>query len=258
MRTAPDATTIKDARDLEDAYGLVVTEAASLDDDALEQLATDAGHRLEEASAEDVLAWARLTFDSRLVVLASMADGVVANLAGRAAPGVDVGFLDTGLHFVETLGTRDAIAATLPINVISARPAVSLEHQERELGPALWERDPDLCCAIRKVEPLGRLLAPYRAWVTGLRRDESATRAQTPVVAWDPRRRKVKVNPIARWTSADVELYAAQHGIIVNPLKQIGYASIGCWPCTRPVSEGEDERAGRWSGAQKTECGIHL
>ncbi|MFN8194643.1 MAG: phosphoadenylyl-sulfate reductase [Nocardioidaceae bacterium] len=258
MRPSPGSTHVKDARELEQAYGVVVADAERLGDAELELLATDAGQKLAEASAEDILAWARLTFGDRLIVLASMADGVVANLAGRVAPGVDVGFLDTGLHFVETIGTRDAIAATLPINVISARPAVSLEQQELELGSRLWEREPDRCCAIRKVEPLGRLLAPYRSWVTGLRRDESATRADTPVVAWDARRRKVKINPIARWSSADVELYAEEHGIIVNPLKQIGYASIGCEPCTRPVAEGEDERAGRWSGATKTECGIHL
>jgi len=248
---------IKDAAALRDTYGLVVAEADLLGDAELELLAADADRRLAEASAEDVLAWARLTFGDRLVVLASMADGVVANLAGRAAPGVDVGFLDTGLHFIETLGTRDAIAATLPIQVITAVPALSLDEQEQRHGPALWESDPDRCCALRKVEPLARLLEPYRAWATGLRRDESATRAETPVVAWDDRRRKVKVNPIARWSSEDVEEYAARHHVLVNPLKQIGYASIGCAPCTRPVGDGEDERAGRWSGATKTECGIH-
>ena len=159
--------------------------------------------------------------------------------------------------FAETLGTRDAIAATLPIRVRSVTPALSLAAQEAAHGPALWDRDPDRCCALRKVEPLGRLLAPYRAWVTGLRRGESESRADTPVVAWDARRRKVKVNPIARWSSADVEAYADRHAILVNPLKQLGYTSIGCQPCTRPVAEGEHERAGRWSGAPKTECGIH-
>ena len=242
---------------LEAAYGVTVADARNLGDAEVELLAADANRRLEEASAEDIVSWARLTFGPRLVVLASMADGVVASLAGRVAPGVDVGFLDTGLHFVETIGTRDAIAATLPINVISARPAVTLEQQERELGPALWERDPDRCCAIRKVEPLGRLLVPYRAWVTGLRRDESPSRAATPIIAWDSARRKVKVNPIARWSTADVDLYAEKHQILINPLKQIGYTSIGCEPCTRPVADGADERSGRWAGATKTECGIH-
>ncbi|MFN8190782.1 MAG: phosphoadenylyl-sulfate reductase [Nocardioidaceae bacterium] len=256
-RPAAPRPAIKDAAALRQSYGLVVADVERLGDAELELLAADADRRLADAPAEDVLAWARLTFGDRLVVLASMADGVVANLAGRVAPGVDVGFLDTGLHFVETLGTRDAIAATLPINVITAAPALSLAEQEEQFGPALWERDPDRCCALRKVEPLGRLLEPYRAWATGLRRDESASRADTPVVAWDDRRRKVKVNPIVGWTAEDVEDYAARHHVLVNPLKQIGYASIGCAPCTRPIGDGEDERAGRWAGATKTECGIH-
>lgn len=238
-------------------YGVVVAAAAGLDDPELELVAEDAGRRLELAPAADIVTWARLTFGSDLVVLASMADGVVAHLAATHAPGVDVGFLDTGLHFAETLGTRDAIAATLPIRVLSVTPALSLADQEAEYGPALWERDPDRCCALRKVAPLGRLLAPYRAWVTGLRRDESRTRADTPVVGWDAARRMVKINPIARWTSADVTAYAEEHRILVNPLKQLGYASIGCEPCTRPVAAGEPERAGRWGGVAKTECGIH-
>lgn len=246
-----------DAATLTQRYGVVVADSAGLGDPELELVAADAGRRLDGAPASDVVAWARLTFGADLVVLASMADGVVAHLAATCAPGVDVGFLDTGLHFVETLGTRDAIAATLPITVISVTPALSLERQAAEHGPALWERDPDRCCALRKVEPLGRLLAPYRAWVTGLRRDESPTRAATPVVAWDAARRMVKVNPIAGWTSADVSAYADRHGILVNPLKQLGYASIGCTPCTRPVAQGEPERAGRWGGDAKTECGIH-
>ncbi len=155
--TAPRSD-IKDATALRQSYGLVVADVERLGDAELELLAADADRRLADAPAEDVLAWARLTFGDRLVVLASMADGVVANLAGRVAPGVDVGFLDTGLHFIETLGTRDAIAATLPINVITAVPALSLADQERDHGPALWERDPDRCCALRKVEPLARLL----------------------------------------------------------------------------------------------------
>ena len=245
------------AAGLDDRHGLVPRDLRGADDGALERAAREAGEALEDAPAEDVLAWADLAFGDDLVVLSSMADAVVAHVASRVAPGISVGFLDTGLHFTETIGTRDAVASTLPVDVVTAHPRQTVAEQEREHGPALWERDPDLCCALRKVEPLARLLEPYRAWVTGLRRDESAARAGTPVVAWDEKRRMVKVNPIARWSAADVTAYAEEHGVLVNPLRQVGYASVGCWPCTRPVGEDEDERAGRWSGSSKSECGIH-
>ncbi|KAB8167804.1 phosphoadenylyl-sulfate reductase [Streptomyces sp. 3MP-14] len=223
----------------------------------LRALAEHAGRELEEADALTILRWAADTFGDRFCVTSSMEDAVVAHLASRARPGVDVVFLDTGYHFPETIGTRDAVAAVMDVNVLTLTPVQTVAEQDAEWGPRLHERDPDRCCALRKVAVLERGLAGYEAWATGLRRDESPTRANTPVVGWDERRGKVKIAPIARWTQDDVESYVAEHGVLTNPLLQDGYASIGCAPCTRRVADGEDARAGRWSGLGKTECGLH-
>ena len=222
----------------------------------LEALAERAGRELEDASAEDVLRWAADAFGDGLAVTASMADGVLAHVAGRAVPGVTVLFLDTGYHFPETIGTRDAVAATTAVRVETVAPGLTRQEHEAEFG-RLYELDPDLCCSIRKVWPLDRALRPYVAWASGIRRAESASRTTTPVVGWDARRRLVKISPLARWSDEDVEAYVARHGVLVNPLRQVGYASIGCAPCTRPVAAGEDARAGRWAGRAKTECGLH-
>lgn len=249
--------TIDPARALEVRYGVVVADATTLGAAELELLAQDAGERLAEARAIDILTWASLTFGSRMVVASSMADGVVAHLASRARPGVNVLFLDTGLHFAETIGTRDALAATLDITLINAQPDLSVEQQNQKFGQSLWATDPDRCCGMRKVAVLERELSPFQAWVTGIRGDETAARVGTPVVHWDSRRGMVKVNPIARWSHAEVDVYADRNGVLVNPLQQLGFASIGCAPCTRPVTFGENSRAGRWAGRDKVECGIH-
>ncbi|MFI9773359.1 phosphoadenylyl-sulfate reductase [Streptomyces sp. NPDC051956] len=223
----------------------------------LRELAERAGRDLEDASALEILNWAVDTFGKRFCVTSSMEDAVVAHLASRARPGVDVVFLDTGYHFEETIGTRDAVEAVMDVNVITLTPRQTVAEQDAEFGPKLHDRDPDLCCAMRKVKPLEDGLSSYTAWATGLRRDESPTRANTPVVSWDEKRRKVKVSPIARWTQDDVEAYVAEHGVLTNPLLMDGYGSVGCAPCTRRLLEGEDARAGRWAGSNKTECGIH-
>ncbi|MEV6314352.1 phosphoadenylyl-sulfate reductase [Streptomyces sp. NPDC051776] len=223
----------------------------------LRELAEQAGRDLEDASALEILRWADTTFGGRFCVTSSMEDAVVAHLAVRVRPGVDVVFLDTGYHFPETLGTRDAVEAVMDVNVITLTPRQSVAEQDAEYGPKLQDRNPDLCCALRKVAPLEEGLAAYEAWATGLRRDESPTRANTPVVGWDEKRQKVKVSPIARWTQEDVDAYVTEHGVLTNPLLTDGYASVGCAPCTRRVLEGEDARAGRWAGRNKTECGLH-
>lgn len=223
----------------------------------LERLATDAGRDLEDAPAQEILRWAAATFGHRFCVLSSMADAVVASLAAQAKPGVDVVFLDTGYHFSETIGTRDAVAASYDVNVITVTPRFSVAEQDAAEGKDLFARNPDRCCALRKVAPMEAALASYDAWATGLRRDESPTRANTPVVQWDARRHKVKVNPIARWDQATVDAYVAEHHILVNPLVDEGYLSIGCRPCTAKVEVGAGARSGRWAGTAKTECGIH-
>ncbi|MGY1743930.1 phosphoadenylyl-sulfate reductase [Blastococcus sp. SYSU D00695] len=210
---------------------------------------------VEQALA--VLGWAGETFGESFAVTSSMADGLLAHLASRAVPGVHVVFLDTGYHFAETIGTRDWVSGVMPITLVDVTPAQTVAEQDAEHGAELHQRDPDLCCSLRKVQPLARALAGYTAWGSGVRRDESPTRAGTRVVDWDARRGMVKVNPLAAWTDADVDAYIAEHQVPVNPLQEIGYASIGCAPCTRPVAPGEDPRAGRWAGRGKTECGLH-
>jgi phosphoadenosine phosphosulfate reductase len=224
----------------------------------LETLAREAGERLEEASPQEVLRWAADTFGDRFCVSSSMGDGVLASLAASVIPGVEVLFLDTGYHFPETIGTRDAVDQVYDVKVRTLLPLLTVAEQDAEHGAELWRRDPDRCCAMRKVEPLGRALADYDAYASGIRRDESPTRADTPDVEWDATRGKVKVNPIARWSQDDVDAYVEANGILVNPLQYDGYPSIGCAPCTRRVAPGEDARAGRWADSAKTECGLHV
>lgn len=223
----------------------------------LAEIAREGARLLADRDAFIVVEWAARTFGERLCVTSSMTDAVVAHLVSQVVPGVDVLFLDTGLHFPETLGTRDAVQVMLPVNVVTVRPELTVEEQGEAYGPALHERDPDLCCRLRKVEPLRRALVDYDAWVTGLRRDEAPTRAGTPLVEFDAARGKVKVNPIAAWTQRDVDNYVNYHNVLVNPLQAVGYASIGCAPCTRRVGADEDARAGRWAGRAKVECGLH-
>jgi phosphoadenosine phosphosulfate reductase len=210
---------------------------------------------VEQALA--ALQWAGETFGDRFAITSSMADGLLAHLASRAIPGVHVIFLDTGFHFAETIGTRDWITGVLPVTLVNVTAPQTPAEQELSFGPKLYERDPDLCCEMRKVKPLAQTLSGYTAWGSGVRRDESATRADTRLVDWDAKRGMVKVNPIAAWTQADVDAYIAEHQVPVNPLFELGYGSIGCAPCTRPVAPGEDPRAGRWAGSSKTECGLH-
>jgi phosphoadenosine phosphosulfate reductase len=210
---------------------------------------------VEQALA--VLRWAGMTFGDDFAVTSSMADGLLAHLASEAVPGVQVVFLDTGYHFAETLGTRDWIAAQLPVTIVTVEPPRTVAEQDARYGPRLYERDPDLCCDLRKVRPLADALSGYTAWASGVRREESAARKDTKLVDWDDKRDMIKINPLAAWTQDDVDDYIDEHDVPVNPLVELGYASIGCAPCTRPVAPGEDPRAGRWAGLSKTECGIH-
>jgi phosphoadenosine phosphosulfate reductase len=231
------------------------TDGRSEDD--LKELVRHVGAELELAPAEVIIEWAVATFGDRFAVTSSMGDAVLAHLAATVAPGVDVVFLDTGYHFAETIGTRDAVETTLPVNLLTITPTQTVAEQDAAYGENLYARDPDLCCALRKVAPLNEALQKYDAWATGLRRDETRNRVIAPVVGWDDKKRKVKVSPLARWTADDVDRYVADNGVLVNPLVHDGYPSIGCWPCTKRVAPGEDPRSGRWAGTGKTECGIH-
>ena len=224
---------------------------------SLRELAERAGEELEGASAQEILQWAQSTLGDSWCVASSMADGVMAHLASQVRPGVDVVFLDTGYHFAETMGMADAMSVVLPITLRTILPLRTVAEQDAEHGKDLFARDPDACCAMRKVEPLERGLAPYAGWVSGLRRDEAVTRANTKVVEWDEKRQMVKINPIATWNQAAVDIYMQSNGILENPLLSDGYGSVGCFPCTARVAEGEDARAGRWAGTNKIECGLH-
>lgn len=232
-----------------------MTASGTLD---LQATATRAGRELETATASEILRWAADTFGDGLAVASSMQDAVLVALAARAKPGIDILFLDTGYHFAETLGTRDAIAARYDVNVVTVTPRLTVPEQDARYGARLHDRDPDACCAMRKVEPLNRALQDYSAWVTGVRRSEAPSRADTPVVSYDQRRGKVKIAPLATWSDADIDEFVAEHAIITNPLLAAGYPSVGCAPCTAAVPAGDDPRAGRWMGSSKTECGINL
>lgn len=222
--------------------------------DGLPHLAAHAGIALEGCSPQTILRWAIEKFGERFALASSMGDAVLAHMASRIRPGVPVVFLDTGFHFTETLGTADAVEATLAVKLIRVRPANSVAEQDASFGRDLFARDPDTCCRLRKVLPLRRALAPYVAWASGIRRDESDSRADVSVVEWDAKRSMVKVNPLAAWTQDDVDRYIADHDVLVNPLLDEGYGSIGCAPCTR---KGVG-RAGRWAGSPKIECGLHV
>ena len=214
-----------------------------------------AGRLVEQARV--ALQWAHEEFRDGFTVASSMGDEVLVHLAAQQAPGVDVVFLDTGYHFAETIGLRDAVAATYAVSIKTILPLLTVAEQDAQYGEKLHDRDPDRCCAMRKVEPLERALGSFDAWATGMRRVDAPTRQDIDVVGWDSKRDMVKLNPLAAWSDDDIDAYVAEHGVLLNPLRQLGYPSIGCEPCTRAVAPGEDPRAGRWSSTTKTECGLH-
>ncbi len=214
--------------------------------------------RMERASYAERLAYAVERWGDQLLFTSSFGagSGVLLHLWSQVARHLPVVFIDTGFLFEETLAYRDRLTDALGLTVKTVRPAISFEDFVVAHGADIQARDPDFCCSVNKVAPLAPVLRDARAWVSGLRRDQSATRANVPILlATDEGR--VKVHPIATMTAAEAQAYMEQHRIEEHPLKARRYLSIGCWPCTRPVEEGEDERAGRWAGRGKTECGLH-
>lgn len=226
-------------------------------DEQLRELVEQAGEELAEATAEQALNWAARTFGENLIVASNMQDATLVDLAAKASPGVDVLFLETGYHFAETIGTRDAVSQIYDVNIVDAMPEQTVAEQDASEGARLYERDPGRCCHLRKVVPLRSTLARYEAWVTGVRRVEAPTRANTPIITWDDRNGLVKVNPLAAWSDEAMDAYIAEHNVLVNPLVPAGYPSIGCQPCTAKPAPGADPRSGRWAGNSKTECGLH-
>ena len=222
------------------------------------ELAARGAAELDGATAEELLAWTDAAFGSDYVVASNMQDAVLIHLAAAVRPGVDVLFLDTGYHFAETIGTRDAVAQVYDVTVVNVTPEHPVAEQDRLLGKDLFARDPGECCRLRKVTPLRAALRPYSAWVTGIRRVESPTRADAPLISFDEAFGLVKVNPLAAWTDEDMQSYIERHGVLVNPLVDEGYPSIGCAPCTAKPADDADPRSGRWPGSTQTECGLHV
>jgi phosphoadenosine phosphosulfate reductase len=223
----------------------------------LQDLAERGAAELDGANAADLLRWTDENFGGGYVVASNMQDAVLVDLAAKVRPGVDVLFLDTGYHFVETIGTRDAVEAVYDINVVNVTSENSVAKQDELYGKDLFAREPNECCRMRKVEPLSKALRGYTAWVTGIRRVEAPTRAKAPLISWDKAFGLVKINPIAAWTDEDMQSYIDANDVLVNPLVFEGYPSIGCAPCTAKPAEGADPRSGRWAGLSKTECGLH-
>lgn len=224
----------------------------------LRELAARGAAELDGATATEILAWTDAHFRNRYVVASNMADAVLIDMAAKIRPGVDVLFLDTGYHFAETIGTRDAVESVYGVNIVNVTPEHTVAEQDRMLGVDLFARDPGQCCGLRKVIPLGSALRNYSAWVTGIRRVESVTRADSPLITFDEAFKLVKVNPLAAWTDEDMQSYIEANGVLVNPLVEEGYPSIGCAPCTAKPVDGSDPRSGRWKGLSKTECGLHV
>jgi phosphoadenosine phosphosulfate reductase len=223
----------------------------------LRELAAQGAKDLDGAEAADLLRWADQRFGAEYVVASNMQDAVLIDMAAKVRPGVDVLFLDTGYHFAETIGTRDAVSEVYDVNVVNVTPEHSVAEQDALLGKNLFARDPNECCRLRKVAPLSKALQGYSAWVTGLRRVEAPTRANAPLISFDAAFGLVKINPLAAWTDEDVQKYIEANNVLVNPLVFDGYPSIGCAPCTARPVDGADPRSGRWQGMGKVECGLH-
>jgi phosphoadenosine phosphosulfate reductase len=225
-----------------------VTESTMADQRPSTDELAELNREFESAPAGKVIRWAVDTFGTSLVLAASFEDIVLIDLATAMAPDIEVIFLDTEAHFPETLAFVEEIRARYGLNLTVTKPG-----PEAAAHPCGSEQ----CCQFRKVAPLRQAVQGSRAWLTSLKRVDGPTRADAPIVAWDEAFGLVKINPLVTWTDDDIASYLADHDLPVHPLTLQGYRSIGCAPTTRPVAEGEDPRAGRWAGLNKSECGLH-
>lgn len=225
--------------------------------DELRVIARVADADLRGAPARDIVRWAAEAFRGRVLISQSMANTTLAHLVHSVAPEIPTVFLDTGYHFPQTLATRDELGRRVGLPIVNVTPRQTVAEQDAEHGPDLWRRDPDLCCRLRKVEPMEELLLGYDAWISGLRTAAAPHRDGTPTVSFDESRGVLKAHPLLHWSDDDLLAYTLEHDVPVNALLYDGYPSIGCAPCTHPVAAGEDPRSGRWRGLGKTECGLH-
>jgi len=209
----------------------------------------------DSATPRKILQWAARAFPTeRIAATASFSDTILIEHISENLPQSDIVFLNTGLHFAETLGTRDAAQQRYPhLNFVTIEPEQTVSEQAQTEGARLWETNPTRCCNLRKVKPLSKILENYDVWITGVRRTDHPSRADTPAVAWHPQHKVVKINPLAFTNDRENNILGIELNLLINPLRQIGYDSIGCEPCTIP-SEG---REGRWDGL-KVECGLHV
>ena len=216
-------------------------------------------HELETESPEAILRWALRTFGPDVALATGFgAEGcVLIHLVSRISKNARIFYLDTDLLFPETYELRVQLETRYGVRIEQRAPRLSLSAQAEQYGERLWEREPNLCCHLRKVEPLRDMLAGLRAWITAIRRDQTPARANASVVERDRKFGLIKINPLARWSARDVWNYINEYEVPYNPLYDNGYASIGCAPCTTRIQIGEDARAGRWRGTVKTECGLH-
>lgn len=217
------------------------------------------GEQFEQQSAEKLLAWAIRHFDGKLALATSFGPQsiVLAHMLSQMSGDVTIFYIDTGLLFAETYALRDRLQARLGLVFERVSAALSLSEQAQRFGPDLWQNDPNACCYVRKVLPLRQTLAKHDAWITGVRREQAATRAAAGLVEWDHTNQLVKFNPLANWKKPEVWAYIKAHDLPYNALHDQGFPSIGCFPCTKKVEANEDERSGRWAGLAKTECGLH-
>jgi phosphoadenosine phosphosulfate reductase len=223
-----------------------------------EALVKQKAEELENATPQEILQYAIETFPNITFACSFGAEDVVlVDMLQKISPKTDIFYLDTDFHFKETYETRDKLIEHYGMSFVEVKPEITPEEQAEQFGAELWKSDPNQCCNIRKVQPLTKILSKYDAWITGIRRDQAPTRANAKKVEYDTKFGLIKFNPIAGWTSEDVWNYIRENNVIYNPLHDQNYPSIGCEYCTRKVMPGEDPRAGRWSGSDKTECGLH-
>ncbi|HNP58557.1 MAG TPA: phosphoadenylyl-sulfate reductase [Gordonia sp. (in: high G+C Gram-positive bacteria)] len=218
-----------------------------------------------DATADELLRWTAETFGTDFLIAANMQDAVLIDVADKAIDRESIDnerlkvlFLDTGYHFAETIGTRDAVVQVYDLELLNVLPEHTVAQQDELLGKDLFARNPAECCRLRKVVPLRAALSGFSAWVTGIRRVEAPTRANAPLISFDEGFGLVKINPLAAWSDEEFGTYIETHGVLVNPLVDEGYPSIGCAPCTAKPAIGADPRSGRWAGSAKTECGLHV
>ncbi len=220
-----------------------------------------ANNRLAATSAEDILRWVDETFGPSVSMACSfggLSGMVLVDMAVRLSVRCEIFYLDTDVLFPQTYALVELVKQRYNIEPVAYKSKLTLSQQAESHGDELWQRDPDMCCALRKVEPNVRALAGKLAWITGIRREQTTNRESIKIVDWDEKFGLVKINPLADWTETQLREYISEHNVPYNRLLDQGFPSIGCMPCTRAVAPGEDPRAGRWSGLEKTECGLHL